>query len=141
MKTAINAYITFNGQAREAMTFYKNCLGGELTLQPVGDMPLEGQCEGAAPETIMHSSLIKDGMVLMASDMMGGQDFIVGNNISLTINCSTEEEINTFFSNLSAGGRVIMPLKVEFWGALFGVLTDKFGINWMFNYDKNQGKE
>ena len=74
----------------------------------------------------------------MGSDMVGPDGFNKGNNIALSVNCSSEEEINTFFSKLSAGGKIIDPLKVQFWGAIFGVLTDKFGINWMFNYDKNQ---
>ena len=73
----------------------------------------------------------------MGSDMVGPDGFTQGTNIALSLNCSSEEEINTFFSKLSEGGKVIDPLKLQFWGALFGVFNDKFGIRWMLNYDKN----
>jgi len=75
---------------------------------------------------------------LMGSDMAGPEGIISGNNIALSVNCSSEKEINEFFLRLSASGKIIDPLKEQFWGAIFGVLTDKFGIRWMFNYDKNQ---
>lgn len=136
--TQINAYIGFNGQCREAMSFYKECLGGELTLQTFEDSPMGAQCPAAMKHQILHSSLTKDGLLLMGSDMTGPDGYNKGNNIALSLNCSSEEEINTFFSKLAEGGKIIDPLKVQFWGAIFGVLTDKFGINWMFNYDKNQ---
>ncbi|MDQ2719960.1 MAG: VOC family protein [Bacteroidota bacterium] len=140
--TQINAYIGFNGQCREAMTFYKECLGGELIFQPVEGSPIEAQCPAAMKNQILHSSLTKNGLLLMGTDMSapvpGG--FIKGNNIALSLNCSSEEEINDFFSKLSSGGQIIDPLKTQFWGALFGVFIDKFGISWMLNYDKNQNQ-
>jgi len=73
----------------------------------------------------------------MGSDMVGPDGLKQGNNISLSLNCSSEEEINSFFSKLSTGGKVIEPVKAQFWGAFFGCIEDKFGIRWMFNYDKN----
>ena len=137
--TQINAYVSFSGNCREAMTFYKECLGGELTLQTVGGSPIEAQCPAAMKDQILHSTLMKDGsLLLMGSDMVAPDGFIKGNNIALSVNCSSEGEINEFFSSLSASGKIIDPLKEQFWGAIFGVLTDKFGIRWMFNYDKNQ---
>ncbi len=87
---------------------------------------------------ILHASLIKDGLILLGSDMTGPDGFAKGNNIALSVNCSTEDEINTFFRKLSEGGKIIDPLKLQFWGAMFGILTDKFGIRWMFIYDKDQ---
>ena len=85
----------------------------------------------------MHASLLKDSLVLLASDMTGPDGFIKGNTISLSLNCSSEKEIKTFFSNLSLDGQISHPLEEQFWGAIFGVLTDKYGIRWMLNYDKN----
>jgi PhnB protein len=117
------------------MSFYRDCLGGELTLQAIKDTPLGAQCKEGTENDIMHSTLQKDGLLLMASDMIGPEGLHQGNNMSLCVNCSSEEEIRTFFQNLSSGGTVIDPLKQQFWGALFGVLTDKFGIRWLFNYD------
>lgn len=137
MATAINAYLTFGGQAREAMTFYKEALGAELTLMTVKDTNMQEHCPGADENSIMHATLTKDSLVLMASDMLANTELVQGNNFSLSLNCSSEEEINHFFDRLSAGGQVIEPVKVQFWGALFGILKDKFGITWMLNYDKN----
>jgi PhnB protein len=135
--TQINAYITFNGNCREAMTFYRGCLGGELTIQTIGESPMGARCPAGKENEILHSSLVKDHLVLMASDMIGDIDFVNVSNIALSLNCSSEEEINSFYSSLSAGGTIIDPLKLQFWGALFAVFTDKFGIRWMLNYDKN----
>jgi len=136
--TQINAYLNFDGNCREAITFYKECLGGELALQTVEGSPIEAQCPAAMKHQILHASLMKDGLILMGSDMQGPEGFIKGNNIALSLNCSSEEEINTFFSNLSQNGKITHALTEQFWGATFGVLTDKFGIRWMLNYDKNQ---
>lgn len=134
--THINAYLNFNGQCREAMTFYHQCLGGELVMQKISESPMAARVPSEMGAKILHSSLIKENIVLMASDMMGN-NIVKGNSINLCINCSSTEEINSFFNNLSSGGQVIEPLHQSFWGATFGVLTDKFGINWMFNYSKN----
>ena len=137
--TQINAYVNFSGNCREAMTFYKECLEGELTLQTVEGSPIEAQCPAAMKHQILHSTLMKDGsLLLMGSDMAGPEGITNGNNIALSVNCSSEKEINEFFSRLSDSGKIIDPLKEQFWGAIFGVLTDKFGIRWMFNYDKSQ---
>lgn len=136
--TQINAYLTFNGNCREAMTFYKECLGGELLLQTVEGSPMEVQCPSAMKQNILHSTLTKGELVLMASDRLSSDEYIQSNSISLTINCSSEEEINTFYTKLSAGGKIREPLKIQFWGALFGVFTDKYGIQWMANYDPKQ---
>ncbi|MFL5809928.1 MAG: VOC family protein, partial [Flavisolibacter sp.] len=89
----INAYLNFNGNCREAMSFYKDCLGGELMLQTVGDTPKEVQCPTAMKHQIMHSSLTKGQMLLMGSDMVGAEGFIKGNTMALSINCSSEDEI------------------------------------------------
>jgi len=137
MTTTISPYLTFDGNAREAMTFYRNALGGELSLMAVKDTNMGSQCMGTDENAIMHSSLIKDSLVLMASDMIGNRTLQLGNNFAISVNCSSEEEINTFYKNISAGGEIIDPLKIQFWGALFGVVKDKFGMVWMFNFDKN----
>jgi PhnB protein len=136
--THINAYLNFKGNCREAMTFYSECLGGELTVQTIGGSPLESQCPSAQKDDVLHSCLTKGSLMLMGSDMEGPEGFTQGNNISLSVNCSSEEEINSFFNNLSEGGKIIHPISTQFWGAMFGVLNDKFGIRWLFNYDKNQ---
>ena len=137
----INAYLTFDGTCEEAFNFYKSVLGGDFPMVgKFGDMPPQ---EGMPPisdevkNRIMHMSLpISAETVLMGSDTMPGiHDHQVGNNISLSINTDSREEADRVFTGLSAGGKVSMPLADTFWGAYFGMWTDKFGINWMVNYD------
>ena len=134
--TQINAYLNFNGKCREAMTFYHQCLGGELTLQKVSESPMAAQMPSELGAHILHGTLTKDGIVLMGSDMRGNS-LVSGNTVGLCLNCSSDEEINAYFENLSAGGQVVMPLHQTFWGATYGELTDKYGMNWMLNYSKN----
>jgi PhnB protein len=134
--TTINAYIWFNGQCREAMNFYKDCLGGELILQTVEGSPIEAQCAEAMKGMILHASLTSNAMVLMGSDMTSPAGYTKGNNIALSLNCSSEAELNTFFTKLSAGGAIVDAVKEQFWGAIFGVCSDKYGITWMLNYNK-----
>lgn len=129
--TQINAYLTFNGNCREAMTFYKNCLGGELTLMSVEDSPMAEQWPKQVRKNILHASLVKNGLVLLGSDMAPPEGTVNGNAISLALNCSSEKEINDFFNNLSAGGKVTHPLHTFFDGTI-GALTDQFGMNWVF---------
>ena len=126
------------GNCREAMEFYKECLGGELSLQTVGGSPMEAQCAADMKDKILHASLVKGSLLLMASDMIGPGGLKEGNMVALSVNCSSEEEINRFYSKLADNGQVLEPLKLQFWGDIFGALNDKFGIRWMFNYHKNQ---
>jgi PhnB protein len=127
--TQINPYLTFNGNCREAMTFYNECFGGELSLMAVEDSPMADQWPAEAQKNILHASLVKDQLTLLASDM-AGKEPVRGNTISLALTCSTEEEIKTYFNNLSNGGHVTHPLHTFFDGAI-GALTDKFGMNWV----------
>lgn len=135
--TQINAYLTFDGNCAEAMNFYKDCLGGELVLTKVGDSPLAEQCGSDMENKIMHAHLSHGAIVLMASDKIMPGDFIRGNSCSLALQCSSEEEINTFFNQLSTGAVIIEPLKQQFWGAIFGMFNDKFGVTWMLNFENN----
>jgi PhnB protein len=138
--TQVNAYINFEGNCREVMNFYKECLGAELNMQTIEGSPIEAQCPAGMKDQILHASLSKDAILIMGSDMQEPGGFTKGNNIALSLNCSSEEEINTFFNKLSEGGKISHALMQSFWGATFGVFTDKFGIRWMLNYDKNQNQ-
>jgi PhnB protein len=128
--TQINAYLTFNGNCREAMTFYQNCFGGHLTLLPVEESPMANQWPSEVQKHILHACLEKEGLVLLASDMKPEQ-LVRGNTISLAIKCSSEEEINRFFNNLSVGGKVTHALH-KFFDGTIGALMDKYGMNWLF---------
>lgn len=132
----INSYLTFSGECREAMTFYKECLGGELELLTVGNSPMSEQMPPEMKETIMHSSLTNDAFVLMASDMCPDPNLARGNAVSMLIECTSEDEIRGLYDKLGAGGKAGHPVETTFWGALFGTLTDKYGNHWLLNYVK-----
>ncbi len=132
--TRILVYISFAGNCREAMTFYKACLGGELFLMPVGESPIADQMPAEDSQSILHSTLTNGALVLMGSDMGQGR-VTKGSSLSLMLECSSDEEINRFFSALSVGGKVSDPLSVKFWGSTYGELTDKYGNNWMLTYN------
>ena len=138
--TQINSYLTFNGNCREAMTFYKECLGGELVLQTVGESPMADKMPPQMKKSVLHSTLTKDNLVLMGSDMVDEKGLIKGNSVSLMLNCSSEDEIKNCYSNLSKGGEATHPLENTFWGALFGDLVDKFGNHWLLHYQNGAGK-
>jgi PhnB protein len=135
----INSYLTFSGDCREAMIFYKNCLGGELEFLTVGNSPMAEQMPPRMKECILHSTLKTDAFVLMGTDMVPESGRIKGNTVSQMIECSSEKEIRIVYKKLAAGGKPEHPLEDTFWGALFGGLTDKFGNHWMLNYDRKQG--
>lgn len=131
----ITPYLFFDGNCREAMDFYHECLGGELKTQTVAESPAAANMPKEAGPKIMHSTLDKGSLSLMASDMLGGKPSS-GNTICLTLVCESEEEIKAYFAALSRGGKVTSPLKTEFWGGTFGQLDDKYGFHWMLSYDK-----
>lgn len=136
-RTHINANLTFNGNCREAMTFYQECLGGTLFFQTVGDSPLSGQMPPKMKNCILHAALTKGDLVLTGSDMVSEHGLVKGNGVSLMLNCSSEDEIRGTHARLSEGGEPTHPVEDTFWGALFGSLTDKFGIHWLLNFDRN----
>ncbi|HZY35146.1 MAG TPA: VOC family protein [Mucilaginibacter sp.] len=136
--TQINAYIGFNGDCRKAMEFYRDCIGGELSVQTMAESPMAGECAPGMKNSIVHAALIKGPLTLMGTDMIGPDGYIRGNNVALCLNCRSEEEINSFYLKLSAGGKILQPLDRSFWGDLFSCFTDKFGITWMLNYHEEQ---
>jgi PhnB protein len=129
----IVTYLTFDGNCREAMTFYQDCLGADLQLMPFSDMP--GSHPPETKDRIMHARLTKAPAMLMASDTMPGMPLTKGNNFSVSIQCESTEEIDRLFNALAEGGRITMPLGDQFWGARFGMLTDRFDIQWMLNFE------
>ena len=129
-----NTYLNFDGNCKEAMSFYQKCLGAELQLMPFSQAPCDMPAE--AKDRIMHARLTKGPAVIMASDTMPGMPFQQGNNFSINIACESVEEIEKYYAALGEKGKVIMPLQETFWAARFGMVTDQFGIGWMFNFEK-----
>lgn len=141
--TTVNVYLTFNGNCLEAFDFYKSVLGGEFSyVSRYKDIPAEaGRLESPEEgEKIMHICLpISQQTMLMGSDTGGewASQFVQGNNFSISINTDSREKADHFFNELSAGGRVTMPLDHTFWGDYFGMFTDKFSVNWMVSFNEN----
>lgn len=129
----ISPYIIFNGNCRQAMMFYQQCLGGELTLQTVAESPLKQKWPESVQANILHSCLINESISILASDMVGADGLVRGNTISLALKCSSENEIKNYFTNLSRGGKVTHPLH-KFFDGTIGALTDKYGTNWLFKF-------
>jgi PhnB protein len=144
---AFNFYLNFPGNAEEAFNFYKSVLGGEFAAvmrfndYPGGGENDQNQIPPALMDKIMHIALpIGNGNMLMGTDAAEGMGpkFVAGNNVHICVNPISEEEARRLFNGLSAGGEVSVPLNQAFWGGLFGTFTDKFSINWMFNFDPRQ---
>lgn len=135
----INAYLTFAGKCREAMTFYNECLGGELEFIVIEDSPMAGQFPDELQKSILHSSLTKGNLMLLATDMTGPDGMVKGNNVALSLTVESEAEMNECFSALSAGGNVTYPLE-DFFAGRMGSLIDKFGMFWSVYYDKKSGQ-
>jgi PhnB protein len=137
MKT-VNPYLNFPGTTEQAFNFYKSIFGGEFTsIQRFKDTPEANRVSASDADKIMHISLpIGKGNVLMATDALDsmGHHLTPGNNFHLTVETDTEDEANKLFNGLSAGGKVTMPLAKTFWGSYFGMLNDKFGVQWMISY-------
>lgn len=136
-----NTYLNFNGNCEGAFNFYKSVFGGEFTyIGRFGEMP-ESE-ENKVPESdknkIMHVSLPIGKSRLMGSDCGGdwAPSFKQGNNFTISITADSKQEADSIFSNLSADGQITMPLANTFWGDYFGMLTDKFGINWMMSFNE-----
>ena len=127
----LTAYLTFNGNCREAMTFYKDCLGGELSLQTIGESPLAGQLPEHMRCFILQATLTCNGFILQATDMVDEGGLKKGNGVSMLLNCSNEAEIRRCYARLAKEGVATYPLAPTYWGVLFGGLTDKFGNHWL----------
>ena len=131
---AINAYLTFDGNCLDAMKFYQRCLGGDLQLTPFSDAP--GNHPKGAKDRIIHARLTQGGAVLMASGSISGMPLQRGGNFSVAVQYETGTELEKLFNTVGEKGKVVLPLQDTFWGGHFGMLTDQFGINWMFNLQK-----
>jgi PhnB protein len=141
--TTVNVYLTFNGNCLEAFDFYKSVLGGEFSyLSRFKDVPAEAGNPGSPEEgeKIMHICLpISNETMLMGSDTGGewASHFAQGNNFSISIMTDSREKADRLFNGLSSGGNATMPMEKTFWGDYFGMLTDKFGVNWMISFNEN----
>ncbi|MBQ0922747.1 VOC family protein [Saccharopolyspora endophytica] len=131
MAAKLNPYLQFNGDARQALEFYRSVLGGELTLNTYGQF---GQTDGPSADKIMHGNLITQlGFTLMAADAPPDMPAPPGGNFSISISgeAADADALRGYFFKLAEGGQVHVPLEKQMWGDEFGMCTDRHGINWM----------
>ena len=132
MQTSLNAYISFTGNAREAITFYQTVFGGTVTIHTFQEY---GAAQDPADaEKVMHGMLAGDnGISFMAADTPSGMEHSTGSRISMCLDGNDEATLSDYFEKLADGGTVTVPLEKAQWGDTFGMLIDKFGITWMVN--------
>ena len=137
MTVRLNPYIAFtDGNAREAMEFYKSVFGGTLAMNTFGEF---GAPEPAIADKIMHAMLETDnGLALMASDPPPQMPVTPGSSIAISLSGDDADELHGYWDKLSDGGTVTVPLEKQMWGDEFGTCRDKFGVEWMVNISAPQ---
>jgi len=138
---AVEVYINFNGNCRDAVEFYAQVFGTEKPqIMTFSDTPpdLGYVLPEGAKDLVMHTRLTINGSNVMFSDVCPGMPFVAGNNISLTIVSTNIDEIKSAFNKLKEGGNVVMDLQATFWSKCYGSLIDRFGIHWQFSLDSGQ---
>jgi PhnB protein len=130
----ISTYLTFGGNCREAMEFYRKCLGGRLTFQTVGESPLSEGMSLRMKNSILHATLERGRLIIMATDIVGESGLRRGNSVSLLLHCESENEIHQVYKKLSEGGSPSLPPSETDSGGLTGSLVDKFGNEWLLNF-------
>ena len=136
MASRLNPYISFAGNARQALEFYESVFGGSLTLSTFGEY---GQEDSPIADQIMHGMLETDnGFTLMGADSPPGTDHSPGNNISVSLSGDDAPELRGYWEKLSGGGTVSVPLEKQMWGDEFGMCVDRFGIPWLVNIAQPQ---
>ena len=131
MASRLNPYITFDGNAREAMDFYKSVFGGSLELNTFGE---SGAQDSSHADKIMHSLLETDnGFTLMCADTPPEMEHNPGNNIAVSLSGDDADELRGYWEKLSDGGTVLVALEKQMWGDEFGMCADRFGVSWMVN--------
>lgn len=137
MKSILNPYLHFKDNSREAMEFYQSVFGGKLDMNTFGESKMSD--DPAYVDKIMHAMLTADnGMVLMASDTPPGMPMNPGMTISISLSGDNQAELQGYWDKLSEGATITMPLSDAPWGDKFGMLVDKFGIEWLVDIGPTQ---
>jgi PhnB protein len=136
---SLNPYLSFRDNARAAIEFYQSVFGGDLEVSTFGEYP--GMVQDAAEENlVMHSQLTSpDGFILMASDTPSSMPYEAPAGISVSVSGDDDAQLQRYWDALAEGGSITMPYETPPWGGRFGMLTDKFGIDWMVNCSPAQG--
>jgi PhnB protein len=130
----IHPYLYFSGDCREAFTYYRQCLGGELTLQTVGDSPMAAQWPEQVHHHVLHAMLATESFTLLGTDMTEiDLPPVIGSPVALSVTCRTRKELETVFAALAENGQVLRPLH-DFFGGTLGYIADPYGKEWLFFY-------
>jgi PhnB protein len=129
----IHVYLTFNGCCREAMTWYRDCLGGELFLQEVGAFQSGHGLPDQMKPVILHAMLIRGPLLLFGSDLTDSDKLVRGDSVSLMLECNNELEFRECYSRLAEGGSISYPPQHSVWGGLTGNVTDRYGNHWVLH--------
>lgn len=130
---SLNPYINFKDTARAAMEFYQSVLGGELAVNTFDEYPGMG-VEASEGSLVMHAQLeTPDGFVLMGADTPSHMEYSPAAGFAVSISGEDESALEGWWNGLAEGGTVTMPFETPPWGGRFGMLTDKFGIDWMLS--------
>ncbi len=136
MSSRLNPYISFTDNARQAMEFYQEVFGGNLTLSTFGEVGAPDSPDG---DKIMHGLLETDsGFTLMGADTPSGMEHNPGDNISVSLSGDDAGELRGYWQKLAGGGTVSVPLEKQMWGDEFGICQDQFGISWLVNITEPQ---
>lgn len=136
MTTELNPYVMFDGNAREAMEFYRDILGGELDFFTFGEF---GQTGTPIQDLIMHSRLTTPGgLTLMGADAPPGTDYVPGGSVSVMLGGEDEAELRGYWAGLSTRADVVVPLEPQVWGDTYGQCTDRYGVTWQVNISDPQ---
>lgn len=137
MATRLNPYISFAGDARQAMQFYASVFGGTLALNTFGEFGAEQDASDA--DKIMHGILeTGSGFTIMGADTPSGMEHNPGNTMTVSLSGDDVDELRGYWQKLSDGGTVSVPLEKQMWGDEFGMCVDRFGIPWMVNISQPQ---
>jgi PhnB protein len=137
MQTRLNPYISFSGNAQEAMEFYETVFGGKLEMTNYLDGGMSQDADQG--KLIMHAMLEADnGVTFMASDVPPGAEYVPGTNVQISLSGDNEAELTDYFNKLADGGEITAPLVKAPWGDTFGMLNDRFGIRWLVNISGQQ---
>ena len=132
MSNEISPYLSFRNDAREAMEFYHSVFGGDLGISTFAEYQVSD--DPTEQEKIMHARLVTDsGMVLMGADTPNGMELTPGTNYSVSLSGDDPAQLRGYWDQLIDGGQVTVPLEQAPWGDSFGMLIDRFGVNWMVN--------
>lgn len=137
MASKLNPYLNFRDNTREAMQFYQSVFGGQLDMNTFKEF--DSSEDPSEDDKIMHSQLTaENGIVFMAADTPASMEYRIGTNMAMSLSGDDDAELSGYYEKLSDGGRITMPLDVSPWGDKFGMVTDKYGVDWLVNIAQPQ---